>query len=258
MALFLTPCHIVPGGASGAAITLHHFFPLPVGIWILLLNLPLLLLSTRMLGWRKTARTAAGVLSTSTATDLFSFLPPATEDPLLAALVGSFILGAGCGLLLPRGFTTGGSDLAAYLLCSRFPKFRLGSAILGIDASIIVLSAVLLRDTGGLLYSAAAAASFTVALNTVTSSLGKAKLSVIVTAHPGEIGDAIQTKMNRGATVLRGIGWYSGEERAVILCVVKRSELYSLKALVRTADAGAFLIVTDAAEVLGNGFSDLS
>ena len=254
LGLFLIPCEIVLGGAGGLAITIRHFIPLPAGVWILLLNLPLLLWAVKAVGLRGMIRTILGVGITSVSADLFAFLPAGTHDPLLASLFGGAILGSSTGILLPRGFTTGGSDLAAYLWNRRNPRFRLGTIILCIDGAVVLGSALVLRSFAGLLYSATAIVSFSAALDTVSHSVGSAKLALIITRHPTVIGDTLTQKLNRGVTMLRGFGWYSKEEIAVLLCVVKRTELYRLKTLVRTADANAFLIVSDASEVLGNGF----
>lgn len=254
LGLFLTPSEIVLGGAGGLAITIRHFLPLPVGVWILLINLPLLIWAVYAVGMRGMGRTILGVAATSVSADLFSFLPAATDNPLLAALFGGAILGAGTGILLPRGFTTGGSDLAAYLWTKQNPRLRLGTVIFCIDALIVLGSATLLANFSGIVHSAAAIVSFSVSLDAVSRSIGRAKLAVIISRRGEEIGDAVEKKISRGVTMLRGMGWYSKEDYPVMLCVVKRSELYELKSLVRSLDADAFLIVTDASEVLGNGF----
>ncbi|MBQ4042765.1 MAG: YitT family protein [Clostridia bacterium] len=254
LGLFLTPYEIVLGGAGGLAVTLRHFLPLPVGVWILLLNLPLLLWAVSVVGLRGMLRTILGVAATSVSTDLLALLPSFHLEPLMAALFGGAVLGAGTGILLPRGFTTGGSDLAAYLWNKQNPRRRLSTTILFIDASIVLGSAAALRNYAGLLHSAAAIASFTASLDAVTRSIGRAKLAVIISRKGEEIGDAVAKKINRGVTILRGLGWYSKEEFPVLLCAVKQRELYTLKELVRSVDGEAFLIVTDASEVLGSGF----
>jgi len=254
MSLFLSPCDIVMGGAGGIAVTLRHFIPLPVGVGIILINLPLLAAAVRMTGLRGMARTVIGVLATSVVTDLFAALPAATDDPLLAAVCGGAIMGAGGGLMLPRGYTTGGSDLAAYLITRRRTQWNTGTVILLIDAVIILGSALALGSFGTVVYSAASAAAYSIALDAVMSGVRRARLTLIISPRYAEIGDAITEKMNRGATVLRGMGWYTEEARPVVMCVIRRAELHRLKQLVRDADPSAFMIITDAAQVLGQGF----
>ncbi len=255
LSMLLTPCGVILGGASGIAVVAHHFVPLPVGVGILLINLPLLTASVRLMGFSGMARTVVCVLATSVSTDLFASLPAATADPMVGSVFGGIIMGAGSGLMLPRGYTTGGSDLAAHLICRRRGQFRVSTVILCIDTVIVVGSAVILRHYAGILYSAAAITAYSASLDTVTSGLGKSRLSLIITERSDTIGSAIAKELRRGITVLDGKGYYTGDARTVLLCVVKRSELYALKSIVRREDPAAFLIISDAAQVLGYGFS---
>ena len=255
MALFLSPCGIVMGGAGGLAVTVHHFLPLPIGAGIFLLNLPLLITAARMTGLRGVMRTAIGVLLTSLMTDLFSVFPAAVIDPFAAAVCGGALMGVGSGMMLPYGYTTGGSDLAAYLITRRHAQLQTGTLILIIDGIIIALCAAALGDFSTVVYSAVSAAAYSVSLDAVMSGAQRAKLTFIISSHCAAIGDAVTKKMNRGATLLRGVGWYTGEERDVLLCVIRRAELHGLKRLVREADPSAFMIIADAAQVLGRGFA---
>ena len=255
LSVFLTPCDVILGGAGGIAVLLHRYFALPVGIGILLLNLPLFALSVRMLGFAGLTRTALCVASTAICADLLARFPAATADPLVGGVCGGIVMGAGSALMLMRGYTTGGSELAAHLICRKAPQFRVGSVILCIDTVIVVGAAVLQGDYAGILYSAAAITAYSASLDAVMSGLGKSKLSLIITAHGGAIGNAVAAELHRGITVLNGKGFYTGEGRDVLLCVVKRTEIYALKTIVRREDPAAFLIITDAAQVLGHGFS---
>ena len=210
LAIFLTPRNIVMGGASGISVTIHALTKMPVGIGILLLNIPLLLLNVRVCGWRGMARTIIGVFATSIFTDLLEFLPPASEDALLSAFCGGAMMGAGAGIMLPRGFTTGGSDLAAYLINRKIKKWSVGSILLTLDGMIIVGSAIALNNFGGIIHSVAAALAYSMALNATMDGIGRAKLSFIVSDHYEQISNEIMEKINRGATVLHGKGWYTG------------------------------------------------
>ena len=254
LSLFLTPCGVVMGGASGLSVTINHFVRLPVGLCIFLLNLPLLLLNIRITGIKHMSRTIIAVAATSLFTDLLSFLPAATDDPLLGAFCGGALMGGSSAIMLMRGYTTGGSDLAAYLIHHQIRRVKVGTAVLVIDAIIVLGSAIALRRFDGIIYSISAVIAYSVALDAVMNGLGRAKLAMIISDRYAEIGDAITKNISRGATVLRGIGWYTGVNRNVVMCVMKRSELFALKKLVNEIDPNAFVIVSDAAEVLGSGF----
>ncbi len=257
LSFFFTPCGIVTGGATGISVTAHELIGLPVGLGITLINTPLVLLHIRDSGLRGMSRTMIGILATSVMTDLLSFFPAASAEPLLSAICGGAMMGAGAGIMLLRGYTTGGSDLAAYLLHRRIRRIPVGTLILIIDAVIVVGAALIRRQFDGILYSIAAAITYSFALDAVMNGLGRAKLSLIISDRYAEIGDMITKRISRGATVLRGIGWYTGADRSVVMCVLKRSELFTLEKLVKEADPNAFMIVTDAAEVLGSGFNNM-
>ena len=256
LAFFFTPCGIVTGGATGISVTVHELIGLPVGLGILLVNAPLVLLHVRDSGLRGMYRTMIGILATSVMTDLLAFFPAASAEPLLSAICGGAMMGAGAGIMLMRGYTTGGSDLAAYLLHRRLRRVPVGTLILLIDAVIVIGSALIRRQFDGILYSVAATITYSFALDAVMNGLGRAKLSLIISDRYAEIGDVITQRISRGATVLRGIGWYTGVNRNVVLCVLKRSELFALEKLVKEIDPKAFMIITDAAEVLGSGFNN--
>ena len=147
LAIFLTPRNIVMGGASGISVTIHALTKMPVGIGILLLNIPLLLLNVRVCGGRGMARTIIGVFATSIFTDLLEFLPPASEDALLSAFCGGAMMGAGAGIMLPRGFTTGGSDLAAYLI-NRKINPELDTMFLTSEHQFTYLSSSMVKELG--------------------------------------------------------------------------------------------------------------
>lgn len=256
LAFFLTPCGIVTGGATGIAVTAHELIGFPVGIGIFLVNTPLVLLNMRLDGVRGMIRTVVGIAATSVLTDLLSFFPAASEEPLLSAICGGAMMGAGAGIMLMRGYTTGGSDLAAYLLHRRIRRIPVGTLILIIDAFIIVGAAIVQRQLDGILYSVAATIAYSFSIDAVMNGMGRAKLALIISDRYAEIGDAITKKISRGATVLRGIGWYTGVNKNVVMCVMKRAELFALQQLVKEIDPAAFMIITDAAEVIGSGFSE--
>ncbi len=254
LALFLTPLGVATGGASGIAVTLHVLIGTPVGAVTLLLNLPLLILLLCEEGRRGALRTAAGVIASSAAADALAPLPAATDDRLLAALLGGAMMGCGSALLLSHGFTTGGSDLAGVLWHRRHPRVRVGAAVALIDAAIVIGSAWARGDFSGVIASAAAIAAYSYALERVFGGAAHARVAWVITDRPAPLCRAITQKISRGATVLRGVGGYTGESRTAVLCVTLRTEMIRLKRIVREIDPGAFMIVTDAEEILGEGF----
>lgn len=255
--IFITPGMITMGGFTGVSTTVNYFFHTPIGFISLLLNLPLLVLEAR-LGRRSGAvrRTLCGIIGTSVATDVLSFVTYSYDDRLLCALLGGFLMGAGSGILMRSGFTTGGSDLMAYLIQRKFRRLSTGNIIFIIDAVIIVGSAVLRQSFDGILFSFAAVWCYTTAFDRTLAGRSGAVLAMIVSDNHKKIAAAVSEKLRRGVTVVSSSGWYTGKDRPTLICVVKKRELYRLRELVRQADESAFMVISTASEVSGEGFQN--
>lgn len=258
LTVFLLPSHTVMGGIAGIATTLNILYGTDVGMVILALNVPLVLCALKMFGFRFLSKTIITIIISSAATDLLTFLPVTLNDPLLCALMGGAVMGVGTGVMMTRGYNTGGSDLAGVMLSHKYKRFSTGRMILIIDFFIIVGSAIALHNYTAILYSLIAASSYSFALDLVLDGSRTAKLTLIISDKYDVISDAIFRELDRGVTILNGIGWYSRMNKNVIMCVIKRQELYILKNIVKKADPSAFMILSDAREVMGYGFSELS
>lgn len=255
MNMFLTPGKIVLGGITGIATTINYFFAsAPIGLMIIIFNIPLVLLNMRVYGWRAMIKTVIGIVMSSVAVDTLVFLPVTIEDPLLCAIFGGACMGAGAGILFTQGYTTGGSDLASYMLKRRFKRFSTGRMILMLDLFVITGSAVLTGRYAGILYSLIASYTYSHAVDYVLGGADKAKLALIVSPKFDVIADAVFNELGRGVTVLYGCGWYTKEEKDVLMCVVKKDELYKIKLVIHNVDPEAFIILADASEVVGMGF----
>ena len=256
MNMFLLPAKIVVGGMTGVATILNMFFGVPVGVMIIILNIPLILLNTRHFGRKFLVRTLVGIVATSLTTDFITVFPVTIMDPLLCSLLGGITMGASLGILLSRGYTTGGTDLVACLLKRRLKGVPTGTLIMISDLVIISVSALLTRDFDGVIYSVVSIFVMGKLTDMMLSGSQRAELVFIVSEHPDEVAALISEKLGRGATMLDGSGSYTGERRRVVMSVVGRRELFLLKETVSAFDPDAFVIVCQAAEVLGEGFSD--
>ncbi len=254
VSMLLVPASIVTGGATGIATVLSKLTGLPVGTGILAVNLPLFALSDRDRGFRGMARAIIGTLCTSVSADFFSIFPPAASDPLLCALVGGAVMGVGAGIMLGSGVTTGGSDLAAYLLRKKLPAIPSGRLILYFDTVIILAAAIALGSLRGVMYSVVCTVAYSAALDMVQSAARRAKTVFIISREYAAIADAASSSLDRGTTLLRGIGWHTGEEWNVVMCVIAKQQEYTLREIVRGADPSAFIVICDASCVLGEGF----
>lgn len=203
------------------------------------------------------ARTIVGITVSSVAIDMMTFLPVTVEDPLLCSVLGGITMGCGSGLMMNVGYTTGGSDLAAVMVAKKARRISTGKMILVIDAVIVIGSAVILRNYEGVIYSAIAVFTYSIAVDSVMGGADRAKMVIIISDSYERIAKEITDDMDRGVTLLDGAGGYTGDKKKVLMCVVKRREEYVLKRLVETVDPAAFMILSDATEVLGDGFKKL-
>lgn len=259
---FLLPNNINVGGASGLATLISHFTVIPIGVMILLINVPLLILSIRANGWRSMVRTVIGTVAVSVSSDLFAILferirlPMLTEELLLAAMLGGGAMGVGSGIMILRGYTSGGSDLAAYLLHRRVPRIPTGRTILAIDVAVITATAIVLRNYNLIVYCLISSAVYGYAIDYMMRGANDCRCAMIISEKHGEIAKKICTSLSRGVTELGGRGWYTGEDRTVLMCVVRRREEFALRRLIASVDPKAFVIMTTSCEAIGDGFSD--
>lgn len=251
---FLVPNHIVPGGVSGIATLANYLFGFPIGIQIILYNIPIFALGFREMGRGYILKTAAVTLVCSAATDLFSFLPAFNEDRLIASIFGGVSMGLALGFIFSCGVTTGGIDIVASVLKKKNPQFSMGTIILAMDIIIIVLSVAVYGDIQSGFYGVIAMYLSARVVNGIMDGLDRAKLVYIISDRHAEIGGFIDRRLSRGLTLIHGRGFFSGTEREIILVAIRRQQLYSLRSAVKRIDPEAFIILTDATEILGEGF----
>lgn len=252
--MFTIPNLIAPGGVTGISVILNHFFNFPLGITIIILNIPLFILSYKFLGLRFVIRTGITTVITSLILDLTVFIPAFTEDKLLAAIFGGITSGIGLGLIYMRGLATGGSDVMARLLEIPFPYISYGKILVIIDGVVITIAAICFRDLALALYSVIMVYISSIIVDKLLTGLNVAKLIYVISEKNMEIAKVIMEKMDRGATLIEARGCYTGLEKNMLMVVVKRYELPRIKGIVRTVDDRAFIIINDVSEVLGEGF----
>ncbi len=252
--LFFQPNNIVPGGINGVAMLIYHFVPsIALGTWILILNLPLFLLAWKFLGLKFIIYSLIGTVISSVAINLTTSLPPIDAEPLMAVVAGGALMGIGIGFVFMRGATTGGSDVIARLLKIPFPHMRMGILMLAIDGIVVASSVLLYGITIGL-YSAVTVFVASKAIDAVLYGSNTERVAYIISEKQAEIVSAIDIQLGRGATYLNGEGTFSHQPKQIILCAIKRQQIAILKNIVKHIDSNAFVIVTEAHEVLGEGF----
>jgi uncharacterized membrane-anchored protein YitT (DUF2179 family) len=256
MRLFLVPGQLVSGGISGAAQIINNFVKFPIGVMVLIGNIPLFILGWRFLGGSRFAlRTAVAVTAFSVFTDLLVlFLPESgfTHDNVLNSLFGGVMLGAGLGLVYRGQGTSGGSDILGRILNHRF-GISISQAYLITD-TLVVLAGGFAFSWEKALYGLVVIYVSGIAAEMVSEGSSIFRTVIIITRENEKVTSAILEVLERGVTILSGTGAYTNEDRPVLYCVVTRSEVNQLKQLVKEADPQAFMVIGVTHEALGEGF----
>ena len=252
--MFLVPNQVISTGLTGLGMLAHYLFDTPVGLVTLVLNIPLFVAGLRWGGgWSLGFRTAYAVVVMTAGIDLLAGrLPEVTGDALIYTLFGGLLDGIGIGLVLRGHGTTGGTDIVARLL-RRWRGAAYGQVLLVVNTAILLLSIPVVGLTP-ILYALVVNFVSSRAVDVVQQGLSYARAVTIISHRPAQIRDALLVELDRGVTVLEGHGGYTGAPNEVLLCVVARSQLDRLKRIIAQTDPGAFVIITDAHEVLGHGF----
>lgn len=259
MRLFLIPGLMVSGGISGAAQIIHFFTRWPIGVMVLIGNLPLLLLGWRYLGGRRFAlRTSAAVILFSVFTDTLVFILPLegiTHDVVLDAVYGGVLLGVGLGLVYRGRGTSGGSDILGRIL-NHYRGMAISQAYLFTDG-LVVLASGFAFGWDRALYGLIVIYVSGLAAEVISEGNNLYRMAFIITDKPKEVTQKVLDLLERGVTILPGTGAYTGKSRPVLYCVLTRSEINLLKAIVHEEDPEAFMVIGQANEALGEGFRPL-
>ncbi len=258
IALFLDPNQLAPGGVSGIAIIVNRLTRLPTGTLILLMNVPLLALGMWKLGWKFVLSTLVAVVSSSVFTDLLAPYGPVTREPLLAACAGGALLSLGMGLLFKMGATSGGTDILIRVIKLKYKHLKTGSLFLATDCCVIAASAIVFGDIDLALYAAIATIVSSFCLDLVLYGRDEAKLVYLITDHEKAIADRLLQELEIGVTYLQGQGAYTRDNKKVILCAMQKRLLPRVQEIAMEEDPFAFLIVTSASEIFGEGFKDIA
>ena len=252
------PNGIAFGGITGIAQILNFLIPvLPIGVTVILLNVPLFVLGWKFIGGRLLVSSLYAMFLSSVFIDVLTplYTWPAM-DPLLASIFGGLLLGLSLGLVFQQGATTGGTDLLARLLKLKLAWLPMGKLLMGIDLTVILMVALAFRTLEAALYGLVALYISTIVMDGVLYGLDTAKVAYIISDKNKEISTAIVKGLDRGVTILHGQGAYTGADKNVLMCAFKQREIAAIKAAVKDIDPAAFLIVCNAHEVLGEGFRD--
>ena len=254
---FLFPNAIVSGGVVGIAMIINVFTSLPVGLLTVVLNVPLFFIAWRHFGLDFLLGSLAGVALSSVMVDLFALSSlVATNDPMLASIIGGVIKGAGLGMIYYVGATTGGVDIVAKFLRQRHAHINFGTIM---DVIIIAAYAFVLKRYESAMYSLVAMFVVSKVIDLVLYGTDNSSVCYVISEHSDEIiHEIISGRVHRGVTILNGAGAYSGREEKILMCVIKRQQISEFRRMIRSIDPNSFCIVTDAKDVFGKGFENIA
>lgn len=252
------PNSMAPGGVAGLSIILNRVIPVQTGTLIWCFNIPILLLGLWKFGGKL-------ILSTVYCTALLSFMtnvfdgrvPPLTNDILLAAIAGGVLMAIGIGLVFKAGSTTGGTDIIVKVLRLRFPHLKTSVLFLTLDAAVVGCSAFVFHNVDAALYAAIMVFVSSTVLDIVLYGKDSAKFIYIISDKSELIAKRLLDELNIGVTYVKGVGAYSGKDKNVIMCVVKKHIAPKTEDVVKEEDPMAFMIVTSATEIYGEGYKNL-
>ena len=254
VSLFTDPNNMAPGGVTGIAIILSRIFPVSTGTFIMLINIPILIFAIWKFGLALTVSTIYATALISFFTNLLAAYGAATDDILLAALVGGTLTAVSIGVIFRAGATTGGMDIIVKALRLQFPHLKTGKIFFIADALVVTLSGIVFRDLNAALYAAISAICTSVVMDIVLYGRDEARLLFIISAKAENIAERLLTDVDIGVTYINGQGAYSGDNKRVIMCVVKKPVSPKAEEIVKQEDPDAFMIITSATEVFGEGY----
>jgi len=255
--LFLDPNRLAPGGVTGIAVILNRLVTIETGTLYFLLNLPLVVVGIWKFGLRFMAKTAYAIVLVSLFTNSLSPMGALTEDLLIAAVLGGILNAVGIGLIFKAGATTGGTDIIIKILRRKYRHLKTGFLFLCTDVLIVSLSALVFKDIEVAFYALLTVVICGKALDYVLYGGDVAKMLFIITEKPEQIGARLMAELDVGVTYLQGQGGFTGKEKRVVFTMVPNRLGAEVQDIVKKEDPAAFMVVTGANEIFGEGYKDI-
>ena len=254
VATLLTPNKIVLGGATGISTILYHALHLPQGLSFALINAILLLSCFPILGKKFILHTLLGAGFLSLFVQAFSYLPPLTDNMILATLFGGVLYGLGIGIAFSAESSTGGMDILGRLIQHFFPYLQVGKILQGVNGLIVVASFFVFRDKELILFSVLSLFVSTFTIDWLISKLNVSRIAFVITDKGEELSRYLVSSSPRGVTMMNAVGAYNQSDKEMLFCALKKSEIPDFQNKVLKMDPGAFIVYAESPEIKGNGF----
>lgn len=253
---FAEGADIAPGGISGIAIMVKYLCGFPIGTLTLILNIPLLFIASKKISGAFVLKTLCTLIINSIILDYIVsvYFPQYTNERLLSCIFSGVFTGLGLALILKRGASTGGTDIICLLIEKKHPHIQIGTAIMAVDAVIVIISAFVFKNIESALFSAVAIFVQIKVIDAVIYGMDKCSQIIIISKRNDAIAKKIIISLHRGATFLNASGAYLKNSFPVLLCVVRKQEFAKLKEIVLSEDKNAFMIISETTQIVGEGF----
>ena len=253
---FLLPCQLSTGGFSGIGTVIYYMTGISVGTSMIALNIPLFLIAFFRVGRKFFVKAVLGTILLSYFLNIFQYVNPITTDRFLGFLYGSIIVGIGTAVVLKANGSTGGTELVALVIRSYKPKLKTGTLIVLFDTIIVLANTIFFGAIEIALYSALAIYVMGKLLDIFFEGIDFAKMLLIISPKWEEISNKLNQELRRGTTALYGKGMYKKQNKEILLCVMSRTEIIEARRIIEEIDPSAFIIITNAREVYGEGFKE--
>lgn len=252
---FAKNASFAPGGVSGLALLLNHLTNLPIGVLTILINIPLVLFSMRIIGKKFLWKTLRSMIALTIFMDLiFPYMPTYKGDPLLAALFSGVCIGVGLSMFYLHGSSSGGTDFIIMSVKKLRPHFSIGKLMFLIDLLIIMIGWPVYGSINAVLYGLASTMITSIVIDKIMYGADRGTLVIIVTQHGQTVADRISEFASRGSTKIRAVGTYTQQEKDVLLCACSNSQAYLVRRAAYETDPDSFVMMTETGSVFGKGF----
>lgn len=254
---FALSANFAPGGISGLSIIINHFTKMPIGTCSILLNIPIIIISYKLLGKLFLFKSLKTMVISALFMDVvFPLLPSYTGNPLLAAIFAGALSGAGLALIYMRNSSTGGTDFLILSIRKKAPHLSIGQITIVIDGCVILLGAIVFGSIDSALLGFITTIASSTVIDKIMSGFETGKMAMVITNHGISIADVIGEKIGRGVTIVDVTGAFSGESRKMLMCACSKSQVYYLRKIVSAIDPSAMIMICPFDEVFGLGFKE--
>jgi uncharacterized membrane-anchored protein YitT (DUF2179 family) len=254
---FALSANFAPGGISGLSIIINHFTKIPIGTCSLLLNIPIIIISYKLLGKLFLFKSLKTMVISALFMDIvFPLFPTYTGNPLLAAIFTGVLSGAGLALIYMRNSSTGGTDLLILSVRKKAPHLSIGQITIAIDGGVILLGGLVFGSIDAVLLGIITTIVTSAVIDKIMSGIEAGKMAMIITNHGTSIAEIIGKEIGRGVTIMNVTGAFSGESRQMLMCACSKSQVYYLRRIVSNIDPTAMTMICPFDEAFGLGFKD--